>query len=76
MTTDIRAHYSTGRHGQPATAWEVSFASVEEAKNAGLLSDYATGLIFVEDGSYFLDGRYPGFGWEFRPNAASASVPA
>jgi hypothetical protein len=55
---------------------EVSFDSVEEAKNAGLLSGYATGLIFVEDGSYFLDGRYSGFGWEFQPNAASVSVPA
>ena len=79
MTTEtdfIKVHYSTGKCSQPATDYVVPYASLEKAKNAGLLSGYATGFIFVEDGSYFLDGRYPGFGWEFQPNAASVSVPA
>lgn len=71
MKTDIiRVHYSTGKHGQPATAYEVSFASLEEAKKAGLPSGYTTAFISMENGFHFYDGRYSGFGWEFHKRAA------
>jgi hypothetical protein len=70
MTTEIRVHYSTGKRGQPATAWEVSFASLEDAKNKLLPSGYTTAFIFVEDGFHFYDGKHSGFGWQFHEKAA------
>lgn len=66
----VRVHYSTPCRGQVGTAHEVSFASLEEAKNA-LPSGYGTAQIFVEGGSYFYSGRYPGFGWEFHQERPS-----
>jgi len=70
----VRVHYSTAKHSQPITAHEASFASLADAMNA-LPTGNATALIFVDGGSYFYDGRYRGFGWQFLRKAALVTVP-
>lgn len=63
----VKVIYSTEafldkNEGQPGKQFELSFASLEEAKSAPLPAGYVFALISEENGNYTYSAK---FGWEF-----------